>query len=57
MGVETTGPGALVASADVAGIEQNDTVTTGGVTYYVTGVKPDGRGLTLLILSRDSNQP
>lgn len=57
MGVETTGPAALVATADVTGIAHNDTVTVSSVTYYVIGIHPEGLGMTLLLLSREDNQP
>lgn len=54
-GVETTRPMALVKDSDITGIVQGDTMTrvSDSVVYNVTGVHPDGTGLTFVILSQD----
>lgn len=48
--VESTGPVAQAQSADVAGVQQGDTITINATAYTVTGVQPDGTGVTLLQL-------
>lgn len=51
MGVPT--PQVLCKTADVANAARGDTLVVGGTTYYVQEVRPDGTGITTLILSRD----
>lgn len=51
MGVLT--PQALCKTADVANASRGDTLVVNGTTYYVQEVRPDGTGITTLILSRD----
>jgi hypothetical protein len=48
--VESTGPQATAKSADVAAVVQGSTLAIGGTTYTVTGVEPDGTGVTTLQL-------
>ncbi len=50
---EFSGPQAICKSSDVSSAAHNDTLVIGGVTYYITGIHPDGTGLTTLILSKD----
>ncbi|HZQ01413.1 MAG TPA: head-tail joining protein [Reyranella sp.] len=53
MGVEFEGgnPAFLVRSIDLpAGAVQGDTLVTGGTTYNVRSVQPDGTGMTKLAL-------
>lgn len=52
-GVESFGPQALCASADVTDAVHGSTLEIGGVTYFVIGIQPDGTGMTLLILSKE----
>lgn len=50
--VESTGPQAICSSADVAArsIVHGTAITINGTPYTVTGVQPDGTGLTTLQL-------
>lgn len=48
--VESTGPQCLAKTADVAAVVQGGTITINAVAYTVTGVQPDGTGLTTLQL-------
>lgn len=50
VGVESTQPTARIKTADAAGIVHGDTLTIGATVYTVTGVQPDGNGVTLLNL-------
>jgi hypothetical protein len=52
-GVESYGPQILCASTDVSTAVQGSTVEIGGTTYFVSGIQPDGTGMTLLILSKE----
>lgn len=49
-GVESTRPAALAKVADVGEAPHDSLIVRGGVTYKVVGNRPDGTGLTLLIL-------
>jgi len=50
--VEMTSPVASLASADIsATLAHGDTLTTGGKDYEITGIQPDGAGMTKLILT------
>jgi len=51
-GVESTQPGVVCRSGDVAGIGHGAAVVADGVSYTVVGVKPDGTGITELALER-----
>ncbi|GAF85155.1 unnamed protein product [marine sediment metagenome] len=51
--IETTAPQVLVKDSDISGIAQDDTMTINSVVYNVTGIHPDGTGLTTIILSQD----
>jgi hypothetical protein len=54
-GVETSQPQVIVKDSDVTGIIQGDTLTrvSDSVVYKVTGIHPDGTGMTLVLLSQD----
>ena len=53
-GVGAVSPQALCRTADVENASRGDTLVVGGTTYYVQEVRPDGTGITTLILSRDA---
>jgi hypothetical protein len=40
----------LAIATDVAAVIHGDTIVINGVTYAITGVEPDGTGVTTLIL-------
>jgi hypothetical protein len=48
--VETTGPQCIAKTADVAGAVQGNTITINAVAYTITGIQPDGTGITTLQL-------
>lgn len=50
--VETVGPQCLVRDSDLQGIDHDSEIVVRGVTYVVTGVEPDGAGMTTLQLRR-----
>ncbi|MCS4508892.1 head-tail joining protein [Xylophilus ampelinus] len=50
MGMETTGPAAVVQTALVSLVQHGDALTVGARTYAVTGIQPDGTGITVLQL-------
>ena len=52
-GMGVPSPQALCKTADVANASRGDTLVVNGTTYYVQEVRPDGTGITTLILSRD----
>lgn len=57
-GVESRGPEIAIASADIVGVAQGQTITVDngdGTTtaYNVMAVEPDGTGITRLLLSKD----
>ena len=52
-GIGVASPQALCRTADVDKASRGDTLAVGGTTYHVQEVKPDGTGITTLILSRD----
>jgi hypothetical protein len=45
-------PKFLVRTADVSTAVEDDTIVTGGVTYKIKVVQPDGTGMTTLILEK-----
>jgi len=49
-GSELTGPIFECASADVATVSQGDTITISATGYTVAGIRPDGTGVTVIIL-------
>ncbi len=51
--VESLGPAATCKTSDVSNAAHGDTVVINSVTYYITGVHPDGTGMTVLLLSRN----
>jgi hypothetical protein len=53
-GMGVPAPQALCKSSDVANASRGDTLLVGGMTYYVLEVKPDGTGVTTLVLSKDA---
>ncbi len=50
--VETAGPQCIAKSQDVATVVQGTAITINAVAYTVTGVEPDGTGLTTLQLRK-----
>jgi hypothetical protein len=46
--VAGTGPVLLCASASVSAVTQGASVTIASIGYTVTGIEPDGTGMTLL---------
>lgn len=48
--VESTGPICQARTADVEDVVQGSTITIDGTDYTVTGVQPDGTGVTTLQL-------
>lgn len=48
--VESTGPCALVMDNDIPNLKQGAAIVINAKTYIVTGVEPDGTGLTTLQL-------
>ncbi len=52
-GMGVPAPQALCKTADVENASRGDTLVVNGTTYYVQEVRPDGTGITTLILSRD----
>ena len=53
-GIGVASPQVLCRTADVKNASRGDTLALGGTTYYVQEVRPDGTGITTLILSRDA---
>lgn len=51
--VETDSPLMVAKSTDVASVARGASVVIESVTYKVTGIQPDGTGITAVILSRD----
>jgi hypothetical protein len=56
MGIDATEPMALVKTADVTArsIARNTAIVIAGTTYYVQELRPDGTGLTTLVLSLEA---
>jgi hypothetical protein len=50
MAVESTGPVAFCKTDDVAGASHGSTLSIGGAIWKVREVKPDGTGMTVLML-------
>lgn len=50
LGISTNQPAAVCKSADVAACTQGTPITINGTAYTVREVKPDGTGLTTLLL-------
>lgn len=53
-GVLGTDPTFTCAAAGVSGIAAGQALTINAVGYTVTAVKPDGTGITVLVLDRSS---
>jgi hypothetical protein len=51
--VENASPSLTVRTSDVEGIGRGSSVIVDGLTYFVVEVRPDGAGVTTLILSKD----
>jgi hypothetical protein len=51
-GVESSQPGVLCRSSDVSGVVHNDPVVVDGVNYVVVNIRPDGTGMTELMLEK-----
>jgi hypothetical protein len=49
--VESSSPTAIAMSSDVDGVAHGDSVEIYGTTFGVVGIKPDGTGFTVLVLS------
>lgn len=52
-GIESSGPQATCKDTDMAGVQHGDQIVIRDTTYYVTGIEPDGTGITVLTLSKD----
>ena len=52
-GVETTVPAVQVNSTEVASAVQGETMTINSIVYKITGIHPDGTGMTVILLSQD----
>jgi hypothetical protein len=52
--VSNSGPQFTCATSDTEYASTQDSLVLAGLTYYVTGVEPDGAGLTVLRLSKDA---
>lgn len=50
--VSSTGPAAQCKTSDVSSAKKGDALTVSGVNYSVTEVKPDGTGMTVLMLRK-----
>lgn len=50
MDIAGTAPSLLLPSSSAASAAAGQTLVVGGVSYTVTGVEPDGTGMTLLRL-------
>jgi len=48
--VSGTHPAFTCKTSDVSGVSQGDTVTINGTGYRVVSIKPDGTGMTTLVL-------
>jgi hypothetical protein len=48
--VESTGPQCRAKSVDVSAVVQGSTIVINATTYTITGVQPDGTGITTLQL-------
>ena len=48
--VESTGPQCLAQTSTVASVVQGTAIVINATTYTVTGVEPDGTGITVLQL-------
>lgn len=51
--VETTQPVVKVKDTDITGMVHGNNVTINSIVYNVTALRPDGTGLTLVLLSQD----
>lgn len=51
--MESSSPRATCRDIDIPGVSHGSTLEMNGTTYYVIEVRPDGTGVTVLILSRD----
>jgi hypothetical protein len=49
--VEGSSPTAIALSSDIDGVAHGDTVEIRETTFKIVGIKPDGTGFTVLILS------
>ena len=51
--VETTQPMVRVKDTDITGMVHDSVVTINSIAYNVTALRPDGTGLTRVLLSQD----
>lgn len=49
--VENTSPAVLCKTSDILNVKHGDTLVVNSITYKIIEVKPDGTGITTLILS------
>lgn len=49
--IESSNPTAIALSSDVEGLAHGDSVEIREITYKIVGIKPDGTGFTVLVLS------
>lgn len=52
LGIDSASAALTIASADVPAVKRNDAVVVNSVNYTVATVKPDGTGLTVLLLQK-----
>lgn len=52
IGVESSQPLFLCAAADVPTGIRGKTITVSGISYTVRGLRPDGTGITILVLEK-----
>lgn len=50
--IESSAPTFIAPTANVAAVVQGTAITVNATAYSVTGVEPDGTGVTTLILER-----
>jgi hypothetical protein len=50
--IDTAAPQVRARTVDVSDATQGDTLIISSVTYYVTSVRPDGTGVSILQLSK-----
>jgi hypothetical protein len=53
-GIESSSPQAVCKDTDIVGMQHGDQLVIRDVVYYVTGIEPDGTGITVLTLSKDA---
>ncbi|HSW65202.1 MAG TPA: hypothetical protein VLH56_18120, partial [Dissulfurispiraceae bacterium] len=51
-GVESTEPQAICKSADAEAMSHGEQIVINDMAYYITGIEPDGTGITVIVLSK-----